>query len=201
MGEERSEGELSKIEKAQDDGLHAYATELGKRYVATHPQDPEGLWLLGFSLHQLGRYSEAKGALETAIPLCSSDFLAPMLSMLAEIHLDSGDFATAERFFGAAIEAGPQEAGTYLTFCWMLQVLGRYEEAEKCLRKGIEAGAAPLSNLHFRLAELLNTNGDPLGANEYIAKVLDEEPENQDALTALEDTRRLAEMRGIELAE
>ena len=109
--------DLKKIEKAQEDGLHVYAAELGKSYVAAHPEDPEGFWLLGFSLHQVDRYAEAEKALVTAVPLCSTEFLAPVLSTLAEIHRDTGEFANAERFFTKAIEADPQDASTYLNLC------------------------------------------------------------------------------------
>ena len=198
MLKRRDEKELRQIEKAQEDGLHAYAAELGKRYVTMHPEDPEGYWLLGFSLHQLDRYAEAKNALETALPLCSSDVLAPVLSTLAEICRDTGDFANAEHLFTKAIEAA-QEAGTYLDLCWMLQVLNRYDEAERCLRKGIDAEATPLSNLRLRLAEVLNIRGNPLEASENIAMVLEEEPENPGALIALEDARHLADLTGVEL--
>jgi tetratricopeptide (TPR) repeat protein len=130
MSKRKNDKETKKIEKAQEDGLHAYAAELGKRYVVVFPEDPEGFWVLGLSLHQLDRYAEAKQALETAIPLCSSGFLAPVLSTLAEIYRDGGDFANAERLFAEAIEADPQEAETYLDLSWTLQVLNRNDEAE-----------------------------------------------------------------------
>jgi tetratricopeptide (TPR) repeat protein len=195
----RNEKDLDKISEAQDKGLHAYAVALGKQYIAKYPGDPEGLWLVGVSLHQLNRYGEARKTLETAISLCSSDFLAPILSTLAEIHRDVGNFAAAERFFKESIKADPKEEGTYLDLCWMFQILDRNEEAEKCLRKGIDAGAAPSSTLCVRLADLLMSRNELVKASEVVARVLEEEPANEDALTTLEDIRHLAELQGLEL--
>jgi tetratricopeptide (TPR) repeat protein len=195
---ERDEKDLKKIESAQEKGLHAYAAELGRRYVAMYPDDPEGKWLLGSSLYQLDRYTEARKTLESAIPSCSSDFLAPVLSTLGEISRDTGDFANAERFFTDAIKAGPEESETYLDFSWMLHVLNRHDDAETWLRRGIKAGAAPLFKLYLGLSTILTAKGDVVKAAEAISKVL-EEVDSEHAETALEDVRHLAELKGIDL--
>ena len=63
MTNQSNELELKKVEDALEDGLLAYAAELGKRYVAMYPADPQGYWFLGFILHQLDRYADAKVAL------------------------------------------------------------------------------------------------------------------------------------------
>jgi len=81
----------------------------------------------------------------------------------------------------------------------MLQVLNRNEEAESWLRQGIEAGAAPLPDLYLRLGDSLNAKGDLCEAAQFLAKALEEEPENPDALTALEESRQLAALKGVEL--
>jgi predicted CXXCH cytochrome family protein len=73
---------------------------------------------------------------------------------LGEFRFRQGDIASAEAEFGAAIERDPSFVPAYANLADMYRVLGREDDAERTLRRGIEA--TPQSpHLHHALGLLL----------------------------------------------
>lgn len=196
MAKKRNAKELKKIEEAQERQHFAYAAELSRRYVAAYPDDLEGKWLNGLSLFYLDRNNEAKRQLEEALPHFSDDFRGAALTFLARIQRRLGDRTNAERYYLQAIEADPQDSDNFVELATELFASNRLEEAIALARKGIEAGASPLEDLHGLLVAFYRSTGDIVKAAESLSQV---EQDDEEVEAAVEDFRLVADLLGIEL--
>jgi tetratricopeptide (TPR) repeat protein len=201
MAKKRDGNELERIEEALDVEQYALAGELTAKYSKKYPDDLDdldGLWFRGLSLYCLDRCNEAKTLLTAALPRFSEEFLGGVMACLARIHRDAGCYAEAERLYGQAIDASPQDSELYVELGELLMSVDRFAEAEEIAKKGILAEASVIEDLHFFLGTLYRAQGEIARAYHSFQVVL-AGYENEEATAALIDLEQAARVRAIKL--
>ncbi len=98
-----------------------------RRAFKSDPGSESAVWHYALCLHVLGRYEEAIGVLERALPL---DPHSSLLNYgLVEIFLDSRQYERAIEQYQKMIELEPKDAGIYDSLGDLFGDLGRYDEA------------------------------------------------------------------------
>lgn len=107
---------------------------------------------------------------------------------------DVGDPARASQCLDAVLAIDPEDSGALAELAVLRQGEGRIDEAVSLLRRLVEVEADPDTrvDLRRRLAETLETAGDPGGAREAWAAVLDEDPGDERAFEALAAAHEVA---------
>ena len=200
MAKKRDAKQLTKIAEAHDEWQFALAAELSNRYVTSYPDDLEGQWLSGLSQYYIDRNDDAKRQIEAALPNLSDDFRGAALTTLARINWDESNSTDAESYFLQAIDADPSQACNYTELCSLRVATGRLSDAAVIVKKGIEAEAFPIEELHYFLGCLHRTKGDLVEAYKSFTKAIETSNyDYEDAESAIIDIEKAAEVRGIEL--
>ncbi len=118
------------------------AEVLLQNYCTEHPADPESFYMLGQTLAQLGRFSDAEVAFRRVIDIQPG--VAVSYGSLGSIFRESGRFVEAVEVLQKACEILPEDEGYRLLLIECLEQAGRrqdaFQECYKLLEKNSESG-------------------------------------------------------------
>jgi predicted O-linked N-acetylglucosamine transferase (SPINDLY family) len=182
---ERPDDEIARLRHADaclDDG-DADAAAAGYREVlARHPEDACAWAGLARARVALGAPAAALEVLDAAPPALRAS--AELQRARAVAHAELGDPAAQEAALRGAVAADPNGYPGLLALGALLGVTGRVEESERLLRRACEAQPGS-RRARVWLADALRSLGRPAEADELLADVLLDAPDDPEALTLL----------------
>ncbi len=113
--------------------------EFAERGLATHPNDPELLWLRGAALFNLGRYLEAYEVLDQAAAGDTTNAEYQRTFARAAEQVDRVDRSAAAYRRATALE--PEDAESWFQLAAAEARLGRFDEAERALKQARDLGS------------------------------------------------------------
>lgn len=127
------------------------------------------------------KYGEAVNSYKKALALGASK--QQILSDIASLQIQAGDLSGAEQTYRDLIVLNPSVSKYKIALSRILSRQGKADEAIKLLR---DAGQSSTS-LQLELADKIAKSGDYYAATTEYQKVLNEEPNNPDAILGLAD--------------
>ncbi|MFA4994684.1 MAG: tetratricopeptide repeat protein [Bdellovibrionales bacterium] len=196
---------LDEATELHNQGRLADAERLYRAILATDPNQPDALALLGVLLASRKEYAQATPLLEKAI---QSDPSASLFHFyLGNIFLDMGKDERAETSFRAALALQPNFANAHFRLALLLEKQNKFSEALQHLRKTTErepkfaAAWVKLSELSFKIddyelaknsAEMaLRQTPNDLAAHVALALALDSLDKEEDAVAPLKKAIQL----------
>lgn len=179
------------VSQACDNGHAATTVLLARRWLADHPNDTAVISLLSDMLSQMNRYDEAKHVIQDTIERFDGDdaqhlFLTKM-GCLCRYH---GDFAEAERWFRKAVDADPDDSGSY-TFLGAVQARqGKLKNAEESHRKATKCGKGCIDEAFHNLGLVLRGQGRLAESADCFRRAIAIDAGYENATEALEDVER-----------
>jgi len=110
-------------------------------------------------------------------------------SSLAQSYFNRHQFKASTRFFEKALELDKNNPNCYINIGNVYSVRKDYENALEYYVHAHRLNVRDI-NLMFLIIEMCLNNSDPITAREYLHKVLDYEPYNQEAKTLLGEVLR-----------
>jgi tetratricopeptide (TPR) repeat protein len=165
------------------------ACTMAEVHLAAHPDDGVIWGIYSDTLRLLGRFKEAKLALQTARGLADSDEnKAAVCESFGDLSRNIGDYLTAERWYreGAALQ--PDDGRWQLFIGATLRRQDRDQEAEACYRRALTMTGHRDEYL-LNLGYVLQARGAFLEAAECYAEALSIDPEYALAKKALDEVR------------
>ncbi len=117
------------------EGRYAEVEPLARSLTARFPLQGDGWKILGATLKQLGRTTEAMSALQQAAILLPGD--AGLHNNLGNILNQLGQYGEAEACFRRALLIKPDFAEAHYNLGIVVKALGQYGEAEACFRRAL----------------------------------------------------------------
>lgn len=161
-------------------GQFSEAETAARTLVASHPQHPDALELLGMALLAQGRPLDAIEPLQEAVRLRPG---AVVETYLGNALRRLGRIAEAETVLRQASERQPVVSDTFVELGTLLYEQRRVAEAEAVLNRGMTI--APGSELSLAQATIFADRGDLQNASVAFARALVAEPGHPDALHGL----------------
>lgn len=153
-----------------------------KRAIELNEATAMAWFMAGTSYLALRQNDDAQRCLERCIELEPSHSQA--LAHLAGQYKESGKIAEAKKLLRQAIEHDPSWLQPYLNLYGFLKDEGDFEESEIVLAKAEALGESAESLKHAR-ADLRLKRGDIAGANAMFRDILENQPQNPDAMSGL----------------
>ncbi len=148
-------GEINALMAVLSEGKYSEAVAQSKRLTTRYPSHSLGWMILGISLGQTGRKSDALVALKKAAALAPDD---PGVKInLGKVLQDMGRLEDAEVNYRKALTIKPDIAEAHCNMGNILRKLGKYEEAEKSVLRALALKpdfAEAMSNLGSILYDL-----------------------------------------------
>ncbi|UCF37641.1 MAG: tetratricopeptide repeat protein [Acidobacteriota bacterium] len=146
-----------------------------QRAVSRNPSDPEILRLFGELQMAAGQWDSAERVLVRALRLGPNDGIT--YSRLAQIAAHFGDDAKAAELMSQAVERIPENADLRRFYSYLLDRLGKPDEAFTELKKGRTLDPKD-ARILLRLADKEKLAGHPNQAIEYLDLASGADPEN-----------------------
>ena len=134
-GREPSPQEIKTVSTLFYEGRYAEVEPLARSLTARFPLQGDGWKILGATLKQLGRTTEAVSALQQAAALLPGD--AGLHNNLGNILNQLGRYGEAEACFRRALLIKPDFAEAHYNLGIAVKALGQYGEAEACFRRAL----------------------------------------------------------------
>src|SRR5918911_1276937 len=187
-----SQGEqFEKLAASFEQEWPALTVSLARKYLSDYPDDECALMLYGVALQTLGRYKEARQALENALCLFPENKHYLIYRQLGSLYQDMYDEAEAERWFKRAIENGPDKASNYIYLGTMLARTGKLDEAESYHRQAIAFSCGNKDEAFLSLGYVLRAKEEYVEAFECFRKALEINPDCRRAQDALSDVEKV----------
>lgn len=155
---------------------YAEAAEASRSALRLHPNLPQALSSLAFSLAKLGEAGAARHALQSSKAIgYSGDAEAWLVVAIAEEK--QGRFAEAERAYRKALEISPNDANTWQHLGRFLTLMSRLPEAEEALRHAVKHKPDFAPNW-VALGSVISQRGDLPAAREAFEKATAADPAN-----------------------
>ena len=132
---EPSPQEIKTVSALFYEGRYAEVEPLARSLTARFPLQGDGWKILGATLKQLGRTTEAMSALQRATALLPGD--AGLHNNLGNILNQLGQYGEAEACFRRALLIKPDFAEAHYNLGIAVKALGQYGEAEACFRRAL----------------------------------------------------------------
>ncbi len=192
---------LNKAKEAVSSDKNPIAVELLGPYLAECEDDGLAWYLYGDSLRVVGRFEEAKSALEKALCLTPSNKQYGVQVRLGCLFVDMGCFKEAETWF---LKATQSKVGKKKGWIWIhrgtnLVVLNNFDSAEDCYRKALASDDVDIEEAYLNLGYLFIAQRKFQEAMEELNKALKVDPEYSEAIEALKSIQDIEEF--IELAK
>jgi protein O-GlcNAc transferase len=146
--------------------------------LASSPDNPDALHLLGLVLRRQGDASQAVALISRAVELRPGSHA--YRNNLGLALLDSGLHDQAAASFRAALDIQPQFAEALVNLGNCLRAAGRYEEAAEAYRRAL-ALRLDLAEAHNNLGNVLRDQGNETGAATCYAAALQRRPDYAEA--------------------
>ena len=140
--------------------------------LAAHPRDPGMLELAASYLASQDQVVRARALLGQALSISPEDL--PALIDLAQVELDEGDAAAAERRLSAALGAHPDALNVRLALAGAFMQSRSFAQARTVLEAARDAGTSP--DVQFALARVALAEGDLATANAALDRAIASRP-------------------------
>ena len=165
------------LQLSQEDFVGGEATF--RRLLELEPDGAHSLFSLGMALIGQHRNEEALAVLERIEP--GTELYPEALLQIAYLRRQEGDLEGAIGLLQGAVDSGDQPEDTYYYLAAFLGEAGRFAEAGRAVRRGLET-YPDNANLHYQLGVIYERMDDRAQALEEMNRVLGVEPRHADAL-------------------
>lgn len=126
-------------------------------------------------LLQTGREEDGSRVLAKAIQQCPDEEKQTIRLKVAEVYLEAGWFAEAEKLYVRALQSGPGKVETYNRLGIALRRQGKFEEAKRYYRLAIE-NHPDVPAIYYNLGVLHMNQSDKTQAAQLFKKALELDP-------------------------
>ena len=161
-------------------GQMEQAEQLCRQFTESEPDNINMLGILGAILLKQNKIDDAESYLQRTIKLAPS-FAKPHED-LGMLYLSQNQAERATEFFEKSVQLDPTQASAFFGLANALLKTGRKEDAESAHRKYLELSPSGKALLE---ASRLRDNGQAERAEEICQTILEQEPENIEALRML----------------
>lgn len=127
----------ARVELAYQEARFAHCAVLAQEFVAAYPRHGVGWALLGLAWMKLGRYREARRALDRAIKFVADDHRLMPYAWMGDLYARKGDHRKAAAWYRKVIDLAPEDPRGHLYLGMAMARAGQLPEAEAAFRAAI----------------------------------------------------------------
>ncbi len=180
----------TRLRAAHKADLPALTVAQARLFLSEYPECGPAWKILGSALTELACHSEAEQALKRALSLCPPDKFWIPLSEMGHLYKARGEYKTAAAWYRQAIEAVPEEAGSYIHLGGVLAKSGRLKEAEAAHRAAVCCQQGCQDEAYLNLGLVLRAQERYDEAAECFERAIELDPKYAAARKALRDVRQ-----------
>jgi tetratricopeptide (TPR) repeat protein len=180
----------TRLRAAHKADLPALTVAQARQFLSEYPDCGPAWKILGSALIDLACHAEAEQALKRALSLCPPDKFWIPLSEMGHLYKARGEYKTAAAWYRQAIDAVPEEAGSYIYLGGVLAKSGRLREAEAAHRAAIRCQEGCQDEAYLNLGLVLRAQGRYEEAAECFERAIALDPKYAAARKALRDVRK-----------
>lgn len=184
---------------ANENDLAATCVLLAERWLQDHPDDLLVTHDYADMLYKMARYDEALRVYHDALVKFERHRWG-IYNQLGHLYMYRGDFHQAEAWYRKAIEEHPDEAASFIFLGAVQARQGNLIEAEATHRKGTLCSQGFIDEAFHNLGLVLRGQGRYAEAADCFRKVIEIDPEDKDAIQALDDLARVERLLSNERA-